>query len=402
MQMDTIDVLACVRVDLTGEQITLPSHAVLDIGVRAPALVHPRTAAALGLDKGGLLRITFTGQDVTWPALTAVPAEIEPIERFSAANAEALGEIPAAVVLGLPAFHGVLTLTLASGEVAYGQDPGTFTQAADEPGTSDVIRFDAEAYGYWMTALGPGGRALRVRLASGERTTRINADTAEALGFPGGDLPTLDLGGLNLADYTVFEPSNFSELPDPKPDINLGTDLLRKMRVVIDVPNQRLVLTPLVEPEVSSAVRAYLSARARGDADSVEALLREGLPQTQVASASETLVKMRLDARPLDVEAAGRAFELLSHSVPEERRAMVLVRVADDAISREEETPLAYDAAEAALDVAQGSAAKDLNGVAVHQIAARRGLIALLRGDYDEAILHAGIAERLRRTPMWY
>jgi hypothetical protein len=385
LQMNTIDGLACVRVDLTREQTTIPSHAVLDIGVRAPALIHPRTGAAMGLNEEGPLWITFTGQDIAWPALTAVPAEIEPIERFSAVNSVELGEIPAAVVLGLPAFHGVLTLTLATGEVAYGLEPRIFTQAVDEPGASGVIRFDAEAYGYWMTALGPNGRALRVRLASGERTTRINSDTSEALGFPGGDLPTLELGGLNLADYTVLEPSNFSELPDPKPDINLGTDLLRKMRVVIDVPNQRLVLIPLVEPEVSPAVRAYLSARARGDADSVEALLRDGLPQTQIASASETLVRMRLDGRPLDIEAAGRAFELLSQSIPEERRAMALVRVADDAISREEETPLAYDAAEAALDVAQASAAKDLDGAAAHQIAARRGLIALVRGDYDEA-----------------
>ena len=40
LQMDTIDGLACVRVDLTREQTTIPSHAVLDIGVRAPALIH--------------------------------------------------------------------------------------------------------------------------------------------------------------------------------------------------------------------------------------------------------------------------------------------------------------------------------------------------------------------------
>ncbi len=373
------------RVDLTREQTTIPSHAVLDIGVRAPALVHPRTAAALGIGKEGTLWITFTEQDVAWPALTAVSAEIEPIEQFSSRNAEALDEIPAAVVLGLPAFHGVTTLALADGEVIYGQEPGIFTQAADEPGASEVIQFDAEAYGYWVTALGPDGRPLRVRLASGERTTRINANTAEGLGFPSGDLPTFEVGGLNLADYTIFEPSDFSELPDPKPDINIGADLLRKMLVVIDVPNQRLLLIPQVEPEVSKAVRDYLSARARGDADLVEALLRDGLPQSQIASASEMLVRMRLDARPLDVDAAARAFELLAHSLPEQRRAMALVRVADDAISREDDTPLAYDAAEAALDVAQPSASKDPDAVAVHHIAARRGLIALLRGDHDEA-----------------
>ncbi len=385
LKMNTIDGLSCVRIDLTGGEVTLPSHAVLDIGVRAPALVHPRTAAALGIHNEGKLRIAFTDQGLVWPTLDVVAVEIEPIEQFSAMNAEALGEIPAAVVLGLPAFHGVMTLNLAAGEVVFGQEENVFTQAAEEPDTSEIIPFEAQGYGYWIDAVGPNGKPLRVRLASGERTTRINSDTADALGFPSGDLPTAVVGGINLADYTILEPSDFSELPEPRPDINLGADLMQKMRVVIDIPNQRLVLTPLVEPEVSSVVRAYLRARANADADAVEAVIREGLPQSQIATACETLVRMRLDQRPLDIEASRRAFELLLNSIPEQRSAMALVRVADDAISREDDTPLAYDAAEAALDVAEKTADKDLDSVAVHQIAARRGLIALIRGDYEEA-----------------
>lgn len=375
----------CVLVDLDRENISLPSYAVIDIGVRAPALLHTRTAAAMDLQRPGNVSVGFSGQHLQWPSITAVPSEMEPIEQFSAEHAAELDEIPAAIVLGLPSFRGVTTVSLTSGEILHGQEREVLDQATESDEASSLISFEAKSYGYWLTATGPDQRTLRIRLASGERTSRIDVDTAEALRSPDGALAEVRIGGLDLSKYITFEPSDFSEFPDPKPDINLGTDLLEKMDLVIDVTHQVLVLIPRVQPEASELTQAYLSARARGDGDAVEEVLRSGLPEEERASASETLIRMRLDERPLDIDRARRAFALFSETLAENRRAMSLVRVADDAISRDTDTPRAYDAAEAALDLASTWAQDDLDGVAIHHILARQGLIALLRKDYETA-----------------
>ncbi|QDU70509.1 hypothetical protein [Mucisphaera calidilacus] len=381
----TIDGMGCVLVELRVDDVRIPSHAVIDVGVRAPALIHPRIAAALGMTGTGEVAISFPGQNLSWPSTTAVPVELEPIETFSSENAHELDEIPAAAVLGLPAFRGVTSLSLVSGEIVHGQGAEVFERALQAGAASAAIDFEARGYGYWITARGPGDESLRIRLASGERNSRIDVNTAERLGVPDGQLERVSVGGINLSRYVVLEPSDFSVLPDPKPDINLGTDLLLKMDLVIDVPNQRLVLIPRARAETSGAVQAYLAARSRADADAVEAVIRNGLPESEVKQACRTLVRMRLDARPMDVAAARRAFTLLGSSLPVNGRAMALVRAADDAIALDRETERAYDVAEAALEVAAAWTRDDLDGVAVHHVLARRGLIALLRRDYESA-----------------
>jgi hypothetical protein len=386
IELTTIGDRPVVAIELEHDDVAVPSWAVLDLGSRGAVLVHTRTAAAIGVFGQGTASVSFDEQGVVWPSVTAVAVELEPLEAFTAEHAEALNEVPAAVVIGLPAFDRVIDLDLGTGRVRHGEAAlGAMAEAAASDGASGVIDFEAEAYGYWLTATGPGDRPLRVRLTTGEAFTRIDADLAAAMGHPGGGLPRVAVGGVNLADYVAMRPTDFSDMPDPRPDVSLGADLLSQMRLVIDTVEQRLVLVPQGEPSVSPAVRAFYAARARADADAIEAFLNADPPAEHVEPAVEALVAMRLDERPLDPAASRRAFELAARHERADRRAMALVRLADIAITLDGEDARAYRVAEQALELAEASARDDLDGVATHHINARHGLIALLERRHDDA-----------------
>ena len=412
---------AVALVEVTHAGVTLPVQAVVDLGVRAPALLHERTAAALGIRgrAGAAVSVRFVADGVTWPSVTAVPVELEPLEELTRDHATELEDIPAAMVLGLPAFAGgVLDVDLAAGRLTlHGGEAtldGVLTASGVGRGNAGVtaMPFEAEAYGYWLDGQGPGGKRCRVRLSMGEGATRVNGDWAAGLGWPGGDLPSLSLGGLDLTQHAVLVPSDFSQLPAPLPDVSLGTRLLERFRLLVDAARGELVLVQTAEGPLDPRVRRYFAARVRGDADAVESFLQAGPPEAYAADAAEVLLAMRLDqsatvgdgaetgergASEAEAQAAlaaiDRAMGFMANWTAESARASRLIRVADDAIGLEGEHPLAFAVARLALARAQAGASADLDGTAAYHIQARLGLLALLEGRPDRGTASVAIGD---------
>ena len=393
LNLRMIDGRAVVLVELRRGEQRMPVQAVIDLGVRAPALLHERTAAALGFRGESSVAIRFVDDGFTWPHVTASSVELEPMETFTSRHAAELDNIPAALVLGLPAFAGRLLdldlaagrLTIWPGEVSLDSALAELNDRGSGGDAVTVLPFEAEAYGYWLDGTAPGGGDCRVRLSMGEGPTRVNGVWAADRGWPAGDLPSLKLGELDLMRHAVLAPTDFSSLPEPRPDVSLGTWLLERFRVLIDVDGGVLALIPVADGPMDPRVRRYYAARMAGDPDAVERFLDASPPEAYRVEAAEVLVLMRMDQRPGDLAAIERSLVLIGEAVPLSARAGLLVRVADEAIALEKDHPLAFEIAGLALKLAQDSAAADLNGTAIHHINARLGLIALLEEDLTEA-----------------
>lgn len=385
LPLRNVDGVLCVRVELSTEAAEVPAYLTVDLGTRAPMLLHTRTAALLGVAGRGPVTVRTDDSGVTLSHLDAVVRELEPLEEITRRHAAELGEIPVCGVLGLPAFADRVVeldvqgdrLNLLLPREAADRQAGGSTGHYSAP-------FTAEAYGYWLAGQ-VGDAVVRIRLATSEQDTRVNLQTAKALGCVDGALPALRIGDLDIVKYTLLRPSDLSQFPAPVPDVILGTGLLRHVVVQVDLRNSRIDFWAGKVPELSAVERAFFSAQAAADADALEGLLRAHPDFRLAEEAAEELVTLRSAVSAVDREALQRALAAYAQSVPAKMRAMHLVRSADAYIAEEDERSDALDLALLALDAAQPFAADDPDAAAIHQINARRGLVALLRKDYATA-----------------
>jgi hypothetical protein len=385
-----IDGALCIKGVLRTAKAKVPAFVVLDLGTRGPLLIHTRTAGLLGIQKQGPVDLIIDGSRFAFVGIQGVAQPLEPLETLTRDHAEALEDIPAVAVLGMPAFAGKrIELDVGAGRLRVsprGAD-GSNVRGTPTGSKAATLSYKGEAYGYWLEAEVPAtpSAKLRARLATSEYDTRIDAKVAQRLGSPGGDLKQLMLGPINLAEYTVLRPSDLSGFPEPRPDVILGTHLLSSFLAIVDPDQQQLTLSPIRPAQPALEERQFFVASARSDAGGVEAFL-EGHRESRLApTASETLLALRLAALTSDRNAIQRALRWRARTARPERRAMTMVQVADELIGQEKQRRDAYDLASIALDVGKPYAADDLNATAIHHINARRGLIALVRKDYTQA-----------------
>jgi hypothetical protein len=358
----------------------LPGYLAIDLGVRAPLLLHTRSAAVFEIQSRGTVDVAFQGNSIRFSEIDTVAQELEPLETLTRKFADELQSVPVVGVLGLPAFAGY-RVELNLGERRIGFEP---ISSVDGP-LPDPLDLNAEAYGYWLTARGPDESALRTRLTTSEAWTRISADQAAELGYPGGDVPHIMLGGINLSEYAIFRPSDFSVFPEPRPHISLGTRFMTALRVLIDVDARQIAFIPTSPPDPPLYERAFFVARAAGDIAGVETFLNQHGDSALAPEASETLLLMRLDQPDAQRAMFRTAFEWIGRTAAPQRQAQELVRVADEMIALEDSRADALDLALLAVEVGRQYASEDLNATAIHHFNAREGLVALMRGDYTAA-----------------
>ena len=224
---------------------------------------------------------------------------------------------------------------------------------------------------------------LRVRLSTSSADTIIDSTTSELAGSGAGALDQLWLGPLNIARYVALRPQDLSGSSEPRPDVVLGTVLLSHFRVTIDAGGRRIRFERTREPSFPTEERAYFVAVAEGNAETVEAFLRDHSASRLAAEASENLLTLRLEQTPPDAQAVLRALRSRATLVDENRRAATMVMLADELLAGQREDR--FELAGRALEIGRESAMADLNAVAVHQINARLGLLALQRNDLPAA-----------------
>ncbi len=383
--LKNIEGTLCIKARLRTASAEVPAHVVLDLGMRGPMLVHERTAALLGFDRQAPVDLVFDDGDFSLTGLSSVARALEPLEELTRQHATALQDLPAVAVLGMPAFDGMrVELDVGAGTLRVRRAARSEGHAAP-PAGGTTLALTPKAYGYWLDAEGPAGEKLVVRFATSDYDTRINHVLAERLGHPGGEVPRVMLGDIDLTRYAALRPTDMHEMPEPRPDLVIGTGLLSSFQVVLEPDRQRLTLKAIREPQSVSQERALFVALGKADVAAILAFL-EKQPESRLApEAAEALVSCRLEENPPNLEAIREAINWRARTVRPEKRAQALVRLADEFIALEEKRKDAYDLALMALNAGKESASADPDDAAVHQINARLGLVALLREDYTQA-----------------
>ncbi|MCP4592146.1 MAG: hypothetical protein GY842_15535 [bacterium] len=383
----------CARCTLHGPRVSVPANVVIDLGSRVPLLIHDRTAKLLQVGRGVGLELRFdnlTLRDVPCRAM-GLPA----LEELTREYAAELGEIPAAAVVGLPAFArfaveldieaGVLRLLPAAetdaSEAAIGETIDEHTGLS-----RTVLLYQEESHSYWLEAIGPDNFRLRVRFATSDYDTLIDSTTTDLLGAPGGELEQLDLGGINVARYVAPRPRDLSTTPEPHPDVILGTNFLAHFRVTVDAVNRRMAFVPTQTPQFPAEERAYFVALVEEDPETIEAFLIAHPASRLAPEAAAVLCELRLDAYPPDRIAFKRAVRLRATAVQPHRRAGDMLARADEMLhsARADKHARAREILEIGLEYAP----QGVNGLEAHHLRARLGLVALRANDLKQARRH--------------
>jgi hypothetical protein len=385
----------CAKCTLRCGTRAIPANVVLDLGMRAPLVVHEKTAKLLGLGGDATAQVQF--ENVTFADLRAASARLPQLDELTNLYSTELEEIPAVAMVGLPAFanyspqleidQGVLRL-MAPAEPRQVK-PAATQPAARTKGAEGVevktatVPFEEKGYGCFLAGAAPDGFALRVLFSTSGYDTIIDSNTADLAGSPGGDLDQLHIGGLNIARYVALRPEDLTETPLPHPDVILGTGLLSHFRVTIDLVNHLIEFEQTLAPQFPKEERAYFVARSKGDADAIEAFVKANGLSRLALEAADKLLALRLDEYPPVRDAIARAIRYRAESAPQDRRAGTMVDLADTLIDGKRDDR--YDLAGEALKVGMEFAPVALNGRTVHDLRARMGLIALHRNDLKQA-----------------
>ncbi|MCC6755784.1 MAG: hypothetical protein IT199_05360 [Solirubrobacterales bacterium] len=395
IRLKLVDGKLCARGVIQGAEKSIPATIVIDLGTRAPLLVHSKPAKLLQLDRQHPASLRFG--DLAMDNLSVVATDLPSLDELSNLFAPDLEEIPAIAVMGLPAFDGFgVQLDLAAGVLRLlpvtdaqqrmngngGPGPAPSTAPAEGLG-STVLSFEEQGYGYWLVGEAADHFRLRVRFATSAYDTIIDTTAADLAGSAAGAIDEIHLGSLNIAKFVAFRPEDLSTAPEPRPDLVLGTNLLLSFRVTIDAASHRMLFEQIASPRFPAEERAYFAARTASDASAIEDFLKQNTSSRLAAEASDRLLALRLDEFPGDREAILRAVQTRARMAPESRRSQAMVTLADTILSGKRDDR--YDLATGALQSGQESARADLNGVAAHQINARLGLIAMRRGNLPDA-----------------
>jgi hypothetical protein len=379
----------CARCTVHYGGKSIAANVVLDIGTRAPLVLHTRTANLLAIEPSSPVEIRFPG--FTLKNLPAAAAEIGVLEELTAEHAPELEEIPAVAIVGLPAFSGyVVQMDIDSGLLRLLSLEEGRRQIEEETGSAgDVARpawtftYSEEGHGLWLSGRVEGDLDIRVLLKTFHHDTLIDQAVADLAGASGGDVEELRIGKLNIARYVALRPQDLSTIPAPRPGLMIGTNLLKHFRVTMDRRSRRVRFEQVRKPEFPEEERAFFVALADEDADAIESFLSAHAESRLAAEAGDALIHLRLEEFPTHSDALARAAAFRALATPVPRRTMILIAVADELLGgdRDDRFPLG----EIVLAEAMKHAPEAADATVAHHIQARLGWIATQRGDLKEA-----------------
>ena len=386
IKINLVDGKVCARCMLSGPKVAIPANVVFDFGSRIPLRVHEKTGKLLGLNSSGEAALKF--DEVELAKVPAMCTGLRSLELLSQNNAQELGEIPAAAIVGLPALAKyVVQLDVSGGELRLLPPSGLKESGLVTENSSGLttFKYDVQVTGYWLTAEGEDGFPLRVQFATRQFDTIIDGIVADMAGAPGGDIDRLMLDGINLGEFVAFRPEDLSQSPG-RPDLVLGTNLLESFLVTINQAADSISLKQLSKPVFPKEEREFFVARSEEDAEAIESFLEKNPKSRLAGEAAELLLSYRLAEDPASREKIGQAMDYRIAAARLERRSETMVSLADELLDsqRADSSILAFDALSKGLVYA----GDDLNASARHEINARLGKLCLDKGDLKQARRH--------------
>ena len=397
-----VDGRPCARATIKYGNTSIEANVVLDLGVQAPIVLHSKTAKLLGIERDGKITLLFDGvNEATFADMPVMATGIRALETLTQEHAAELDEIPAVAVIGLPAFDAfVPQLDLPQNRLVLlpNDEAGELAKSA-----TAVIPLDDARGRLFFKAIGPDGIEMRLQLRTSQYDTLIDETVAALAGADNGAIEQLypvlkdqspteeateedpavskteDKKRLNLAGFVAFRPTDLSEGLDPRPDLIIGTNLLKYFRVTIDLNRKQLLWKQAKSPEYPTHERDYFTALVNEDADGVEAFLTSHADSRLAQEAGAKLLEFRLAETPANEEALLRAIKIRATSTEKKRRATTLLTLADHLLASDRED--CYLLATNSLQLALENSRDDLDATAAHRIQARLGRIAYTEGD---------------------
>ncbi len=378
---------------LSCGDISLPANVLIDLGTPIPLLLHGKTGVGLELTENSRVDVRF--DKFSLDGLATQTAELVALEDLTREHAGQLEEIPVVAIVGLSAFsnyrldlqvsRGQLDLYPLSGPEPQSNDLPVLPEMNTEnlPRVSDVAKYNQEKTGYWLTAIGPENKTLRVRLATSLPDTLIDRTAATEAGASSGEICPVILEGIDISRFVPFRVEDLRGGMKDAPDIILGTDLLEFFQVRIDPEKQEIQFAVTRTAEFDKLKQRYFQARAQGDADALEKLLVTLHDVRLADEAAEKLLHLRMETASPDATALKRAFQAVADATPPARRSMKVLVAADELLASKHKNK--YELTKPALRMALTYAPDDTTGMAIYEVQSRLGFIALREGNLKQA-----------------
>ena len=387
-----VDGRPIVRGTLKSQLGSIPVNFVLELGTAHALVLHGDIAEMMAFGHGQ--KATVTIGDLQLPPLDFASGSLSTMEELSKNFATELGNISAVGYLGLSALkYQVVELDMPAGLLRLSQASDTNSasgESSDIPtssfrsayGTEIFLDYTQHGDAFWLSGTGPDG-ALNMQLATSHPYTLIDRTVATRLGFPAGNLPKLALRRLNLVDHVALRPEDLGGNDPNGIAAVLGADLLSTFRLIMEPPRKQMRLLQVRPTQSPAAERDFYLIREQADADALKTWLAKNEKNRLASEAAYLLLNWRMQSDAPTLEQVQDALNYVSSTLPVDRRAAELLRIADEVGGQNNENAPAWAAA--ALKLAEQYAENDANGRAMHDIQARRGYLALKRGDLVEA-----------------
>ena len=375
-------VLEC---DLSTPHLRVPVNLFLDLDTPCGLQLHNKAADPLKAEtqdgQPTPIRIHFPDFEVVVPKREH--GDEDALDEFTKYHSQEMGENAVVGTLGaqvLRDFH--LVFDLARGFVDFQPPrPAAGGQPPQEEGSVTLpvtLRDDL----VWLPVRHDGRGAKAMALGGSRYDSLIDADLADRLGHPAGDVGPVRLGSFDLSEFVALRPAEvILSHPDGVFGV-VGLNLLEHFRVEVDRVNRWARLTPSAPPAFPDDDLAYFRAMVDEDPEAVEAFLA-AFPGARLAGeAADLLLGLRLDDGAPDQDVR-RALAWADSSMVEDLRATA-------ALDRMKQ--LAEDGWPAYVVVAGElgleSARKDRYPDSAHRIHAKLGEVHLDQGRHQQAWKH--------------
>ncbi len=312
-----------VECDLSTPARRVPANLFLDLDTPCGLQLHNRAAAPLQTESADgqptPVRIHFPDFHVDVPKREHGDEDL--LDDFTKYHSHEMGENAVVGTIGaevLKDWH--LVFDLARGFLEFrpaaelaGGDPPQIEGSVTLPVTlrNDLV---------WLPVRHAGRGATALALGGSRYDSLIDAELADRLGHPAGDVGPVELGSFDLSEFVAFRPEEVI-LSHPNGIFgSFGLNLFEHFRVEIDRVNRWVRLTPSAPPSFPEDDLAYFRAMVDEDPAAVEAFL-EAYPGARLAGeAASLLIDLRLDeAAP--AEQVRKALAWADRAMAEDLRA---------------------------------------------------------------------------------
>ncbi|MCA8979060.1 MAG: hypothetical protein H6831_14150 [Planctomycetes bacterium] len=373
------------RCDVSTEVRRIPVNLFVEYDNPCGLELHNRAADPLKteLPDGSQRTITihFQGGEMFVPGREL--GDEDELEAFTKWYSTELGDNAVVGTIGaavLANYH--LVFDLGAGAIEYGPPLARSAEHVVAPSGGASVPVSIKNEMVWLPVLLDDGVPRTMALGTSRYDTIVDEDFCELRGHPAGDIGSARIGDCDLSDYVALRPA-------PVPFTHrdgalgvLGSGLLQKLRVEVDRANRWVTITPVAEPELPVADRAFFEALVSEDSEQVLAYL-DAYPESRCAAEAADLLLDQLVAEGFEDEQLDDALTWIDRTCQPDLRATA-------ALERMKEllglglTAAAVRAGELGVEGGRDDRYPD----AVHQLHAQLGTILLDAGESREAWKH--------------